>query len=90
MRHLVTPEQQAEIVAAYQSGDKIHDIEARFGVARATIYWILENSKITPNRIQRGRRLVGDDQALAQLYDLIKAQDERIQELEAQLEQRPE
>lgn len=83
---LVTDEVAAAVVAAYQRGDKIRTIEADHGIARATVYWILERAAVTPDRVKRGRRLVGDDQQLAQLYDLIQAQDERIQRLEAQVE----
>ena len=75
---LVSDEARAAIVAAYQDGAKLRDIEQRFDVKRATIYWILEQAAVTPNRVQRGRRMVGDDQQLAQLYDLITHQSERL------------
>lgn len=84
---LVSDEQRAGIVEAYQRGDKIRDIEQAFNVPRATVYWVLEQEGQTPNRIQRGRRLMADDQHVAQLYALIEAQDARIQTLEAQLRQ---
>lgn len=71
-----------DIVAAYQRGDKIRDIEQRHGIARATVYWVLEQGGVSPDRVKRGPRLSGNDQALAQLYDLISAQDQRIQQLE--------
>jgi hypothetical protein len=78
---LVSPEVAEGVVKAYQDGEKLRDIELRFGVARATVYWLLEKAAVSPNRIQRGRRMVGDDQQLAQLYALIDAQDERLQEV---------
>lgn len=84
---LVTDEVRAAVVDAYQRGDKIQAIEERHGIARATIYWILEKAEVTPNRVKRGRRLVGDSQQLAQLYDLVTAQNERILELEGRLRQ---
>lgn len=70
------------IAEAYDRGDKIREIEERFGVPRSTIYWVLEKEGRTANRIQRGRRLVGDDQQLAQLYAVVSAQEDRIRELE--------
>lgn len=82
---LISDVARREIVAAYQRGDKIQEIQQRHNVPRATIYWVLEQAQVTPDRVKRGRRLVGDDQQLAQLYDLIQAQDARIRELEARL-----
>lgn len=41
---------------------------------------------MAPSRAKRGKRLVGDDQLLAQLYDVIDAQAQRIRELEQQLD----
>jgi transposase len=78
---LLTDDQKLGIVEAYKRGDKIRDIERKFGVARATVYWTLEQAAVTPDRIQRGRRLVGDDQQLAQLYMLVESQHERLAEL---------
>lgn len=83
---LVTDEVAASIIEAYKRGDKIRTIVEEHGVAKATVYWVLERGDVTPDRVKRGRRLVGDDQQLAQLYDLIQAQDERIQALVAQVE----
>ncbi len=78
---LVSDDVKRAVVEAYKRGDKIRDIEEAHGIARATVYWILEQGGVTPNRLQRGRRLVGDDQQLAQLYLLIEAQEKRIKEL---------
>jgi transposase len=79
---LVTDEVRERVIAAYRGGDKIQSIQDRFDVSRSTIYWILEKAGVSPDRVQRGRRLVGDDQQLAQLYELIESQDERIRSLE--------
>jgi hypothetical protein len=84
-RRLVSDEQTQGIVDAYQRGDKLLDIEREFGVPRATVYWVLERADVAPSRAKRGRRLVGDDQLLAQLYDVIDAQAARIRELEETL-----
>lgn len=85
MNEILDTTVRERIVAAYKRGDKIRDIEERFGIARATIYWVLDKEGQTPNRIQRGRRTGADDEHVAQLYQLITAQDERIQRLEEQL-----
>lgn len=76
---LVNERDRKEIAAAYERGDKIREIEERFGVPRSTIYWILEKEGQTPNRLQRGRRLATDDQHAAQLYAVIEAQERRIE-----------
>lgn len=79
---LISDQDRKAIAEAYERGDKIREIEERFGVARSTIYWVLEREGKTADRIQRGRRLTGDDQQLAQLYAVIQAQEERISALE--------
>ena len=81
--HLLIDDTTARaIVAAYQRGDKVQDIQQQFGIARATIYYVLEKAEVTPNRVKRGIRLTGDSQQLAQLYDLVNAQNARILQLE--------
>lgn len=78
------PEVKRQVIEAYERGDKIRDIELALDVPRSTIYWILEQAELSPNRAQRGRRIAGNDQQLANLYALITAQDKRIKELEAE------
>lgn len=73
------------IVESYQRGQKIHEIEERFNISRSTIYWVLEQAHVTPDRLKRGVRMAADGQQVAQLYALIEAQDKRIKELEAAL-----
>lgn len=82
---LIDDETRAAIVAAYQRGEKIQAIQDRHGIPRASIYWVLEQAEVTPDRVKRGVRLAGDNQQLAQLYDLINAQHERIIQLEERL-----
>lgn len=86
-RSFLDPAVKAKVIEAYQRGDKIRDIELALDVPRSTIYWILEQAELSPDRAQRGRRIAGNDQQLANLYALITAQDKRIKELEAELEQ---
>jgi transposase len=75
------PAVKAAVIEAYERGDKIRDIELALDVPRSTIYWILEQAELSPNRAQRGRRIAGNDQQLANLYALITAQDTTIKEL---------
>jgi transposase-like protein len=83
--NIVSAEVRAAVVEEYRRGDKVQAIQERHGIARATIYWILEQAEVTPDRVKRGRRLVGDNQQLAQLYDLVPAQHARILALEGRL-----
>lgn len=81
----VTPQVEVEIVAAYQRGDKLLDIENRFGVARSTIYWVLERNNVQPSRVKRAVRLSGDSATLSHLYAIIQRQDDHIRRLETLL-----
>jgi alkyl sulfatase BDS1-like metallo-beta-lactamase superfamily hydrolase len=82
---LVTDEVEQGIVAAYQAGVKLKDIEAQFGVARATVYWVLQRNSIAPQRAKKAVRLTGDQQAMAELFGLIEAQDQQIVKLQARI-----
>jgi transposase-like protein len=81
------PEVKLRVIEAYERGDKIRDIELAQDVPRSTIYWILEQAELSPNRAQRGRRMAGNDQQLANLYALITAQDDTIKELTKALQE---
>lgn len=82
---LVDDERAEAIIAAYQRGDKLRDIVETFDIPRSTVYYLLEKRGVTANRVQRGRRLGGGDQELAQLYDLIDAQQRVIEQLRAEV-----
>jgi predicted DNA-binding protein YlxM (UPF0122 family) len=83
---LVTDEQQAQVVALYQEGLKLREIEERTGVTRSQLYWILEQNKVAPSRVKRRSRLDdGNAVSMKRLYEIMHAQDERIQQLEAAL-----
>lgn len=71
---------QKKIVAAYERGDKIKDIQESLNVPRATIYYVLEKHGVTSNRIKRRSRLTGGDVELAQLYELIDSQNKVIEQ----------
>lgn len=78
---LVDDQREQQVIEAYQRGDKLRDITTALDVPRSTVYYILEKHGVTSNRVQRGRRLGGGDQELAQLYDLIDAQQRVIEQL---------
>ena len=82
---LVDDERERLVIEAYQRGDKLRDITTKLGVPRSTVYYILEKHGVTASRVQRGRRLGGGDQELAQLYDLIDAQQRVIEQLRAEM-----
>ncbi len=82
---LVDDDRADAIIAAYQRGDKLRDIVETFDIPRSTVYYRWEKRGVTANRVQRGRRLGGGDQELAQLYDLIDAQQRVIEQLRAEV-----
>ena len=72
-------DREAAIVAAYEAGRKVADIERDFGVGRSTIYHFLRRSGSKPGRSARVTA-GAKDAALAGLYELIQLQDRRIEE----------
>lgn len=78
---LLDDDKQQAIIDAYQRGDKLRDICDKLDVPRSTVYYVLEKHGVTADRVQRGRRLGGGDVELAQLYDLIDAQQKVIEQL---------
>lgn len=83
--HPMTDEEEQEVVAAYRSGARLKVIEERFGIARSTVYWILQKHQVVANRVNKSTRLTGNDHVLADLYEIIEAQRERIEQLEAEV-----
>ncbi len=88
-RQLVSEEVAAAIVAEYERGDKVLDIERRHNVPRSTMYWVLKKAGVSPSRA-KSTRLRGSAETLATLYEVIEKQAERIKELEAQLGVNPD
>ena len=78
-------DREAGIVAAYLAGAKWSEIEQTFGVGRSTISHVLRRSGVLPSRQQHRLDQESAEGALSKLYELIKFQDQRIIELEAQL-----
>lgn len=76
-------ERERAMVAAYREGDKVTDIEQRFGVGRSTLYHVLRRSGVTPARSHRQVTAASGDARLAGLAELILHQDKLILELQA-------
>lgn len=83
---LLDDDREKAVIEAYQRGDKLRDICETLGVPRSTVYYILEKHGVSASRVQRGRRLGGGDQELAQLYDLIDAQQKVIEQLREEVQ----
>jgi transposase-like protein len=83
--NLLDADKEQAVIEAYQRGDKLRDICDTLGVPRSTVYYILEKHGVSASRVQRGRRLGGGDQELAQLYDLIDAQQKVIVQLRGEV-----
>lgn len=84
-KRLVTEDVEEAVVEAYGRGDKLLDIEQRHGIARATVYWILEKHGVSPSRIKPSARSAGTKSEMAHLYAIIEAQDTYIKQLEQML-----
>jgi hypothetical protein len=82
---LVTEEVEQGILRDYEHGTKLMDIEHRYGVARATVYWVLERNGVAPSRAKQNARMTGDEQQLRSLYELLQMQDATIVRLMQQL-----
>lgn len=84
---LIPPETIDEIVAAYRDGEKLSTIEKRFDLTRSQVYWALtQRDEIQPVRSKRASRLTDDDdRTMARLYEVIDAQNDRIEHLEQRL-----
>lgn len=83
---LLDDDREKAVIEAYQRGDKLRDICETLDVPRSTVYYILEKHGVSASRVQRGRRLGGGDQELAQLYDLIDAQQKVIEQLREEVQ----
>lgn len=80
---VVEEETANQIVEAYRSGEKLRSIEERFGVTRSQLYWVLQKYGVAPQRTKSKSRLEdGDPMTVQRLYEIVEAQDQRIQEFE--------
>jgi hypothetical protein len=50
------PEVEAKVLAAYEAGERAHDIAARLGLAVGTIYNVLQRHRWPPTRTWRAWR----------------------------------
>jgi len=84
----MSPDQETRdaIVAAYQKGQRIHDIEEEFDVKRSTLYYVLDQAGVLPARANRGEKLKGNTEALAAIYELLASQEKYVKALEALLD----
>lgn len=85
MRRLINDKTAARVKKLYKDGMKIVDIEETVGLARSTIYWLLDREGSTSRRTKKKVRLTADEQTVAHLYDLILEQEEMIQAQEAEI-----
>jgi transposase-like protein len=78
------PNQQIreQIVADYKAGKRVQDIENEHGLKRATLYYILDQAGILPDRANRGEKLKGNTEQLAALFELLSAQETYVASLE--------
>ena len=70
MRNLI--ETRKQIVAMYERGDRIDDIESTLGVSRSSIYYALDRAGVAPARAKQKRRLKGTEEDLRALYELLE------------------
>ena len=82
-----TDKQKQEIIDAYKQGKRILDIEQEYGLARATLYHILNQGGVLPARANRGEKLRGNTEQLAALYDILTRQEKWVEALEAKLKE---
>ena len=82
MADTTTTRREQEMIAAYRAGEKVSAIEARFGIARSTLYHVLRRSGITPKRTAREVNAASGEARLAGLAELISHQDRLIVELQ--------
>lgn len=77
---LVDEETQRKIAAAYRAGKKLRDIEEAFGVTRSQVYWSLDQQHVAPARTKPKSRLDdGNPLTVERLYQIMEAQDQRLQ-----------
>ena len=78
----------ARIVEDYRSGEKLRQITERYDITRSQLYYVLQKHGVAPSRTKPKSRLEDDDErTIVRLYEIVEAQDQRIQQLENLLEQ---
>jgi hypothetical protein len=80
----VVTEKRDGIVAAYQSGHRILDIEDEFGVGRSMLYSVLKEAGVLPARSNRGEKPKGNH--LGSLYEILSVQERYVKQLEGLLD----
>lgn len=85
MSRVIPDEVAAEVVTAYQAGEKVSSIVSRTGVPHATVYWCLERAGVTPSRLKRRSNMRMNEVQAADLFDAIAEQEEMIAALEEEI-----
>lgn len=81
-KRIVSNEIRKAVLADYKKGKRVLDIEEEHGISRATLYWILDQAGVMPDRAKRGERYRGTTEDVAVLYQLIETQAKAIERLE--------
>ena len=83
---LVPDDVMDAVVADYERGDKLRKIEERYELTRSQVYWVLQQREVAPQRTKAKSRLDdGNEQTVVRLYEVVEAQDARLQRLEDQI-----
>ena len=84
---LPTQETRDKIINDYKKGRRVQDIEDENEITRATLYYILDQGGVLPDRANRGEKLRGNTEQLGALFELLEAQESYVAALEKLLAQ---
>lgn len=80
---IVDEETVAKIIADYKAGKKLRIIEETHGVTRSQVYWALKQGSVAPQRTKPKSRLDdGAEATVMRLYEIVEAQDKRLEQLD--------
>lgn len=77
----VTDDLRSRVIDLYKSETKLAEITRQTSVPRATIYWILKQEGVTPNRVKVG----SDGPSVAELVNDLREAEREIGSLRARL-----
>lgn len=84
---LLEEDQIDQVVDDYQSGIKLREIEERHGITRSQLYYALQLRQVSPQRVKVATRLDdGNPETMRRLYEVLEAQDQRLQLFEQLVE----
>lgn len=84
MPRTIPEKTRALVLKMYQAGATNRDITSRTGVQPSTIYWILGQEKVKPDRLNKPKSSEREAQAVQALERIIERQEARIADLERQ------